>query len=164
MNSTISVSLPSPVSAMTATGLDVAVRIPPPPPPSGLSPPGGKPSSSGPRRSRGPVVELVGSALAAVAAIWLVFTVAGLSAPFGLFVSSFLLFLAIYGVVCHSLHGTLVMKDRLATVAVWGGSLTALLALVAVIGFVVFKGAPVVFARFPHFLLADMSNFGGSSP
>jgi len=94
----------------------------------------------------------------------LVFTIAGLSAPFGLFVSSFLLFLVIYGVVCHSLHGTLVMKDRLATVAVWGGSLTALLALVAVIGFVVFKGAPVVFARFPHFLLADMSNFGGSSP
>jgi len=99
-----------------------------------------------------------------VAAIWLVFTVAGLSAPFGLFVSSFLSFLVIYGVVCHSMHGTLVMKDRLATVAVWGGSLTALAALVAVIGFVVFKGAPVVFARFPHFLVADMSKFGGSSP
>ena len=146
---------------MTVTGFDASTGSSPP---LGVVPPAGQPPDSGARRSRRPAVELIGSAVAAVAAIWLIFTIAGLSAPFGLFLSSFLLFLVIYGVVCHSLYGTLVMKDRLATVAVWSGSLTALVALVAVIGFVVFKGAPVVFARFPHFLVSDMSNFGGVSP
>jgi len=147
--------------AMTAT---MVTNPPAPPPTPGFTPPGGDSPHSGPRHSRGPAVELVASAVAAVAAISVIFTVAGLSAPFGLFLCSFLLFLVIYGVVCRNLHGTLVMKDRLATVAVWSGSLTALLALVAVIGFVVFKGAPVVFAAFPHFLVSDMSQFGGSSP
>ncbi len=146
---------------MTVTGFDASIGSSPP---LGVVPPAGQPPHSGARRSRRPAVELIGSAVAAVAAIWLIFTIAGLSAPFGLFLSSFLLFLVIYGVVCHSLYGTLVMKDRLATVAVWSGSLTALVALVAVIGFVMFKGAPVVFARFPHFLVSDMSNFGGVSP
>lgn len=136
----------------------------PPPPSAGFASPGTESPRSGPGRSRGPAVELVASAVAAVATIWVIFTIAGLSAPFGFFLCSFLLFLVIYGLVCRNQHGTLVMKDRLATVAVWGGSLTALLALVAVIGYVVFKGAPVVFADFPHFLVSDMSNFGGSSP
>jgi phosphate transport system permease protein len=127
------------------------------------TPPGPDGVASG-VRPRGPVVELAGSALAAFAAIWVIFTVAGLSAPFGFLVSWFLLFVVVYGVVCRSLHGILIMKDRLATVAVWAGSLTALVALVAVIGFVVFKGAPVVFAHFPHFLTADMSQAGGIAP
>ncbi len=117
-----------------------------------------------PARRWGPAVELGASALAALAAIWLAFTVTGLSAPFGFVVCSFLLFGIVYGAVSYNLHGVLTMKDRLATVVVWTGSLTALVALVAVIGFVVFKGAPVVFARFPHFLTADMSQAGGISP
>jgi len=99
-----------------------------------------------------------------LAAIWVVFSVVGLSAPFGFFVCSFLTFLFLYGTVSKSLHGTLVMKDRLASVAVWSGALTALIALVAVIGFVAFKGGPVVFARFPHFFYADMSQVGGIEP
>jgi phosphate transport system permease protein len=119
---------------------------------------------AGVQRTREPAIEMGGCALAGLATVWLIFTVAGLSAPFGLFVCWFLLFVSLYGTVCHSRHGMLVMKDRLATVAVWSGALTALVALVAVIGFVVFKGAPVVFARFPHFLTADMSQAGGSNP
>jgi phosphate transport system permease protein len=141
---------------------DLDVRDGPPAPPG--APSGRDRGSTSRARARGPAVELVGSALAAFAAIWLIFTVAGLSAPFGLVVSWFLLFVVVYGVVCRNLHGVLIMKDRLATVAVWAGSLTALIALVAVIGFVVFKGAPVVFARFPHFLTADMSQAGGIAP
>ncbi|MGA2522318.1 MAG: ABC transporter permease subunit, partial [Acidimicrobiales bacterium] len=148
---------------MAAAGLDLGVRPPPPPPMAAPPGDGGAPVSGG-KGSRRPAVELVGSALAALAAVWLVFSIAGLSAPFGLVVCWFLLFLIVYGVVCHSLYGILVMKDRLATVAVWSGALTALVALVAVIGFVVAKGAPVVFARFPHFLYADMSQQGGTLP
>lgn len=116
------------------------------------------------RRARGVAVEMVGSGAASLAAIWLVFTVAGLSAPFGFVVCWYLLFLILYGMVSANLHGPLVMKDRLATVAVWSGALVAGLALAAVIGYVVFKGAPVVFAHFPHFLTADMSLAGGVSP
>jgi phosphate transport system permease protein len=154
---------PTPSGPISAT--DLGVRNPPAPPAVGMVPVGGQdtPPTRG-KRARRPAVELVGSAVAALATIWLVFSVAGLSAQFGLVVCWFLLFLVIYGVVCHSLYGTLVMKDRLATVVVWGGALTALTALVAVIGFVVAKGAPVVFARFPHFLFADMSQQGGSLP
>ncbi len=127
--------------------------------------PSGRDGRTGPGgQPHGPVVELIGSAVAAFGAIWVTFTVVGLSAPFGLIVSWFLLFLVLYGVVSARLYGILIMKDRIATVAVWAGSLTALVALVAVIGFVVFKGAPVVFARFPHFLTADMSQAGGIAP
>lgn len=143
--------------------VDLGVRNPPPPS-APWAAPGGEDAPTSAARARGPAVELAGSAVAAVAAIWLLFTVSGLSAPFGFVVSSFMLFIVLYGIVCYRLHGILIMKDRLATVAVWSGSLTALLALVAVIGFVVFKGAPVVFARFPHFLTADMSQAGGIAP
>jgi phosphate transport system permease protein len=114
--------------------------------------------------SSGAVVEMGGSALAALAAIWLIFSVAGLPMSFGSFVSWLLLFFVVYGVVCWRLYGVLAMKDRLATVAIWSGSLAGLVALAGVIGYVVFKGAPVVFARFPHFLYADMSQAGGSNP
>ena len=58
----------------------------------------------------------------------------------------------------------LAMKDRLATVAIWTGALSALIPLVAVIAYVIIKGAAVVFAQFPHFLLADMSNLTATSP
>lgn len=117
-----------------------------------------------PRAPHSALIEGGGCALAGVSAVWLAFTLAGLSAPFGLFICSFLVSATLYAVISLRRHGLLVMKDRLATVVVWTGALTALGALVAVIGFVVFKGAPVVFADFPHFLIADFSQAGGSAP
>ena len=89
-----------------------------------------------------------GSALAALAFIWLVFPVTGTSATFGFLVSWFLSFVTIYALLCWKLHGTLAMKDRLATVVMWAGAVTALIPLVAVIAYVVIRGAPVAFAEF----------------
>ncbi len=116
------------------------------------------------RGNRSAAIELGSCALASLAFIWLLFTIAGLSAPFGFVVCWYLLFLVSYAVLSNSLHGRLVMKDRLATIGVWSGSLVAGLALAAVIGFVVFKGAPVAFAKFPHFWTTDMTRGGAATP
>jgi phosphate transport system permease protein len=110
------------------------------------------------------LVELVGSALAALTTVWIIFTVAGVSAPFGLALASTLLFFLIYGIVCWRAHGTLLMKDRLASVAVWIGALLAMIPLAAVILYVIVKGASVALAHFPHFFVADMSQLTGDSP
>lgn len=110
------------------------------------------------------LVEVAGSALASLATIWLTFTVTGVSAPFGLVIASTLLFFAIYGVVCWRAHGIIVMKDRLASVAVWIGALLAMIPLGAVIGYVIVKGFSVAMGDFPHFFVADMSQLTGSSP
>jgi phosphate transport system permease protein len=56
------------------------------------------------------------------------------------------------------------MKDRLATIAGWSGALVGLGALCAVVFFVIARGAPVAFARFPHFFVADFSQSGGLEP
>ena len=138
-------------------------QAPPTPPPVG--PPGGEdgepPRPDRPRRPRrmppGAALELGGSAVAALAFVYLVFQVAGLPWSFGTFVAWFVTFLVVYWVLCRRLHGTLAAKDRLATVAVWSCSLAALVPLVAVIGYVVLKGAPVAFRHFPRFFYADMS-------
>lgn len=132
------------------------------------------PSASGARRSgdgerprrrpkvdRTVAVELLGSSVASAAAIWTIFTVSGISAPFGFLVCWFLTLLVIYGLLCWRLHGILAMKDRLATVAIWAGALIALVPLVDLIIYVVLKGAPVALANFPHFFFADMSQLGG---
>jgi phosphate transport system permease protein len=110
------------------------------------------------------LVELIGSALASLAIVWLVFTVAGVSAPFGLAVSWMVLFFALYAVVCRRAHGLLLMKDRLATVAVWIGAILAMIPLVAVILYVILKGASVALADFPHFFTADMSQLSATAP
>jgi phosphate transport system permease protein len=54
-------------------------------------------------------------------------------------------------------HGVLLMKDRLATVAIWSGAVVALIALAAVVLYVAVKGWPIVFAHFPRFLIIDTS-------
>jgi phosphate transport system permease protein len=110
------------------------------------------------------VVENGGPALAALAITWIAFSLAGEKLSFGFLVSWGVLFYFILGIVHWRLHGILVMKDRLATLSVWTGSIVALLALAAVIGYVIVRGAAVVFARFPHFWYADMSQSGGSQP
>ncbi len=115
------------------------------------------------RATRDAVAELVGSAVAAAGLMWLVFTLTGTEAPFGLGVSIVLTFFTFYGILTRLLHGPLVMKDRLATVAVWGGSLVALVPLVGVIGYVILKGGAVVLGNFPGFFLKDMANLSATA-
>lgn len=117
-----------------------------------------------PRGQRGRVVELGGAAFGALCLVVLGFVASGTSAPFGMVMCWALTFFVLYGLVTWRLHGVLYMKDALATVAIWSGALVALIPLVALIFMVVYKGAPVVLARFPHFVYADMSQAGGSEP
>jgi phosphate transport system permease protein len=112
----------------------------------------------------GAALELVGSLLASVAAVWLVFTVAGLSAPFGLGLCSLIGFVVLYGVVEWRLHGILHAKDRLATLYVWLGAGIAFVPLAAIIIYVLVKGLPVLASHFPHFLTGDMSKAGPAEP
>ena len=113
------------------------------------------------RLSRDGVLDLIGSAVAALAAVWLCFNLAGVALGFGFFFCWAVLSYAIYGILVWRRNGVLIMKDRLATVAVWTGAIIALVALLAVVFYVAAKGAPVVFAGFPRFLVNDMT--GGKS-
>jgi len=132
--------------------------------------PGGPPTDAGGDRPRRPrsltvatVLEMAGAAASGLALVWTVFTVAGISAPFGMAVCWFGAFFTIYGLVCWRLYGPILAKDRMATLGIWAGALVALFALAAVIGYVLLKGFTVVFSGFPHFLYADMSQLGGTA-
>ena len=130
--------------------------------------PGGEQAPDRPRRqrsvSRAMVIEASGSTLAAVALVWLCFTVAGISGPFGFGICVVSAFFVIYGTICWLQYGVLATKDRLATLAIWTGALAAFIPLVAVIAYVIFKGAAVVLAHFPHFFIADMTGLTANSP
>jgi len=104
------------------------------------------------------------SALAAVAGVWLPFHLAGWNAPFGFTVCWFVTFLAIYDVVARHQHGSLQAKDRVATVAVTGGAVVALLPVFLIVWFVLGKGLGVVLGGFPHFLTHDLREFGPTDP
>ena len=67
------------------------------------------------------------------------------------------MFLIVYGILLWRSHGILHMKDRLGHCSRVDRSGLALTALMAVVLYVVVKGAPVVFAHFPQFLLRDMT-------
>jgi phosphate transport system permease protein len=112
----------------------------------------------------GTLVEMVGSAVASVASVWLTFQVFGIVGWLGFAFCAIAAFFLIYGAVCRALYGDLVMKDRLATVAIWAGSLAAFVPLVGVISYVIIRGAAVVFADFPHFLVADFSGYKANLP
>ena len=108
--------------------------------------------------SRDGLVDAAGGTVAALAVIWLVFSVAGVSiASFGFVFCWAVLSFSLYGILVWRRNGILIMKDRLATVAVWTGAVIALVALAAVILYVLLKGAPVVFDHFPRFLIRDTS-------
>jgi phosphate transport system permease protein len=113
------------------------------------------------RLSREGVIDAAGSLAAGVATVWLGFELAGIAIGFGFVFCSAVLSYTIYGILVWRRQGILIMKDRLATVAVWTGAVIALVALAAVVLYVVAKGAPVVFAHFPRFIVNDMT--GGKS-
>jgi phosphate transport system permease protein len=124
--------------------------------------------SDRPRRIRGvprsTVIEMAGSAIAAIALVWLCFAVGGVNGPLGFAVCAVSAFLIIYAFICWLQYGVLAMKDRLATVVIWTGALLAFIPLVGVILYVIFKGFAVVMADFPHFFIADMTGLTADSP
>ncbi len=63
-----------------------------------------------------------GSVAAAVATVWLVFKVTGISGALGFAICALAAFFLIFGLLSWRLHGLLVMKDRLATNAIWIGA------------------------------------------
>ena len=109
------------------------------------------------------MLELVGSAVAGLAVVWVVFAVAGINAPLGFAACWFGVFFTLYGILCWRQHGPMIAKDRMATVAIWAGALVALAALAAVILYVLIKGLVAVASDFPHFLVADMTKLGGNA-
>jgi phosphate transport system permease protein len=109
------------------------------------------------------LMEGLGSAAAALALVWIAFSLAGIVAPFGMLVAWFCLFFAIYGTLCWRLHGVLIAKDRMATLGIWSGAIVAMFALGAVLYYVFIRGVSAVFEDFPHFLTADMTQLGGAS-
>lgn len=114
------------------------------------------------RVSRDGVIDLIGATVAALAVVWLIFSLTSISlAGFGFFFCWAVLSYTLYGILVWRRAGVLLMKDRLATVAIWTGAIIALVALLAVVFYVAAKGGPVVFANFPHFLINDMT--GGKS-
>jgi phosphate transport system permease protein len=118
-----------------------------------------------PRRSAtGTVWEISGCLVASLALILILFSLAGTHPPFGMFVSFMLAFLTSYGVLTFLLHGSLVAKDRLATVCIWFGASLALFPLIQVLISVAVNGIPVVFAHFPAFLVHDMATAGPRDP
>lgn len=133
-------------------------------PPAVVSPTAGAERPTRPRRvDRAAVIEGLGSAAAALALVWTIFTLAGITAPFGMAVCWLGAFLIIYGVLCRMRYGILIAKDRLATVGIWTGALIAFITLATVISYVFIKGFAAVFGGFPHFLVADMTQLGGNA-
>jgi phosphate transport system permease protein len=130
-------------------------------PPAELSPDRPRRYGSVPRST---VIEMVGSAVAGTALVWVCFKVGGITGPLGFAVCAVSAFMIIYGIICWLQYGVLVMKDRLATVVIWTGALVAFIPLIGVIAYVIIKGFAVVVADFPHFFVADMSGLTATSP
>ncbi len=128
----------------------------------------GRPGDDRPNRpkriSQSSVVEFIGSAMAAFAVIWVIFSITGVSAPFGFIVSCYLLFITFYGILCWRTHGVSLMKQRMAALMIGSGAILALFALGVVLFDVGVQGGSVAFADFPHFFVADMSRLGADTP
>lgn len=131
--------------------------------PGAPSPPGQTDRPNRTRRtSRYGLIDFMGGTGAALAVVWLIFSLGGVSlANFGFFLCWAFLSFSFYGILVWRRDGILIMKDRLATVAIWTGAVIALVALAAVILYVLVKGFPVVVDHFPRFLVLDTS--GGKS-
>jgi phosphate transport system permease protein len=100
-------------------------------------------------------------------ALIVVFEVGGISpssAIFGFLVSWLVLFTLTYAFVIRRRHGRLIMKDRLAQLAVGIGGLAAFAPLAAILYSVFSQGLPVAFAKFPHFFVVDLSQAGPEDP
>ncbi len=127
---------------------------------------------SGARFSPGSVSEFLGSLVAAVTLIVVVFAVTGTpmtwnvtsETDFGLYVCCLLTFLALYGALSFRRHGALVAKDKIATTCIWALALVALFPLFQILLKVIQEGLPVVASHFPQFLIHDMATAGPDAP
>jgi phosphate transport system permease protein len=106
------------------------------------------------------VVEQAWSLAATGALTWTVFHLAGWNAAFGFVFCWFASFIVVFGVVVRQRHGSLQLKDRLATAFVAVGTSIALLPLVLILYYVAVKGAREALTNFPHFLVTDMKGVG----
>lgn len=113
------------------------------------------------RVSRDGVIDLFGAAGASLAAVWLVFSLAGVKFGFGYVFCWAVVSYTLYGILVWRRDGILLMKERLAAVSIWTGAVIALVALLGVVAYVVAKGFPEVAGSFPQFLVNDMT--GGKS-
>jgi phosphate transport system permease protein len=120
-----------------------------------------------PRRSRAgagrEAVLVAGPLTSSFAALWLLFHVVGLSAPFGFLVCFGLLFLVEYSALCWRVFGPVVAKDHVATAAIWAGSTVALVPLALIIATTFSKGLAIVLRDFPRFLDTDAARFNSYS-
>lgn len=81
--------------------------------------------------------------MSAVALTWLLFyRFTQLRGAMGFAIFCYLSFVAMYWLVSRQAHGAVAANDRVATVAVWTGALSAFAPLVAVVGYVAMKGLP----------------------
>jgi phosphate transport system permease protein len=107
-------------------------------------------------------VMIVGSALSALAVVWLVYIqLLGATSPAVFFAMSAGLFLTLYWVTVRERDGRLAAKDRIAAVLVTGGALALLVPLVLIVGFMVAKG---ISALSPHFFTRTEQGTGPLDP
>lgn len=106
--------------------------------------------------------ELGGSALAAVAITWLLFfKLTPLYGIAGFVVVAYALFLPIYWLVVRDVHGKLVARDRLATVAMATGGLMTVVPLVLILIYTIQRG---ITALRIGFFVNDLSTTGPLDP
>jgi phosphate transport system permease protein len=129
---------------------------------SGLPP--GEDRPRGRSVDRAALVEVGTAALSAAAGVGLVFHLASLSAPFGMVICWFLVFVAILGVVTWRRRGILAMKDRLALVSFLGFAAFPAAVLIAVLVKVFTEGAQAIFTDFPHFLVTNFTEATPNAP
>lgn len=109
------------------------------------------------------VAELGGSVAAGLATAWLLVNRFGpFEGVFGFVLIWYVGFVAAYALVVGEAHGTLVLKDRLSTVAVSTAAVLMVLPLGFVVTYVAVKG--IVAARHLNFFREDMASTGGADP
>jgi len=129
---------------------------------------GGVPSTvDEPRRrlerfSSDDLFELLGSAISALALMWVIFDrLVAFEGVFGFVVCVYLMFLCIYAVVSGQHHGRLAASDRVMTVVMWSAGALVVGLLVMVIGYVIVRGLP---GLRPNFFTETLATTGSLDP
>jgi phosphate transport system permease protein len=108
-------------------------------------------------------LSLAGSALGALALVWLVYgRLLALSGVLGFVVLWFAAYLVLYSLVTLQSHPGPVVLDRLAAAVVAGAAVVVGLALATTLGFIFVKGFPAL--SHPGFFTHDMSGVRPTSP
>ncbi|WP_236788884.1 phosphate ABC transporter permease PstA [Amycolatopsis sp. GM8] len=112
---------------------------------------------------RGDVVALIGSAAAAVAVAWLVFTrLAPFGGTIGFLIIAWVVFLGLYGFLTSFTENALTVRDRLARALVYSIAFVALVGLIVIVGYPLVRGIAAL--RHANFFTEDMANAGPLDP